>query len=125
MIQNPLASSERPELESVLEALDDEDCRTIIRYLDEPRTASEVSSGCDIPMSTTYRKLDLLRDASLLSEGTQIRSDGHHATRYEVAFDSVRVERTEVNTLEIRIDRPTRTSDERLAAMWNEVRRET
>ena len=88
-------------------------------------TASEVSEACDIPMSTTYRKLDLLSEASLLAEGTQVRSDGHHATQYRLAFDSVTFGLTEARTLSVTIGRPARSAEERLASLWGEVRRET
>ncbi|WP_423750588.1 helix-turn-helix domain-containing protein [Salinirarus marinus] len=125
MVRDPLSGDETPDLQSVLNALDDADCRTIIRHLDEPMTATEVSEECDIPMSTTYRKLDLLADASLLSEATEIRPDGHHATRYEIDFDEVCFGLTESQDLDVSISRPARTAEERLASLWGEVRKET
>lgn len=115
---------EPPELQSVLDALDDPDCRTIVRRLREPMTASEVSTECDIPMSTTYRKLDVLSEASLVEERTEIRSDGHHATQYLVAFDAVSVVRTDDGDLTVTVERPDQTAEERLASIWTEVRRE-
>lgn len=115
---------ETPELQSILGALDDPDCRTIVRHLHEPMTASEVSAECDIPMSTTYRKLETLSDASLVEERTEIRADGHHATQYLVSFDAVSIVRTDGGELEVTVDRPDRTVDERLASIWTEVRRE-
>jgi DNA-binding IclR family transcriptional regulator len=125
MVREPQSGAEAPELQSVLDALDDADCRTIIHHLDEPMTASEVSEACDIPMSTTYRKLDLLTEASLLAESTEIRSDGHHTTRYYVDFDAVEIELTADQTLAVAVARPTRSADERLASLWSEVRKET
>jgi DNA-binding transcriptional ArsR family regulator len=125
MVRDPLRGEDGPDLETVLDALDDPDCRTIIRHLDEPMTASEVSEKCDIPMSTTYRKLDLLSDASLLDEGTQVRSDGHHATQYRIAFEEVTFGLTESRTLSVSVSRPVRSAEERLASLWGEVRRET
>jgi DNA-binding IclR family transcriptional regulator len=125
MVRDPLSGEDSPDLGSVLDALDDADCRTIIRHLDEPMTATEVSEECDIPMSTTYRKLDLLTDASLLTEGTEIRSDGHHAARYELDFETVSIGLTENRELDVSIDRSVRSADERLASLWGEVRKET
>jgi len=124
-VRDPLSGDDPPDLQSVLDALDDADCRTIIEHLDEPMTASEVSEECDIPMSTTYRKLDLLTEASLLVEGTEIRSDGHHATRYRIDFETVEIGLTEDRTLDVSIGRPAQTADERLASIWGEVRKET
>ena len=119
-------SGEEPdELQSVLDALDDADARTIIRGLEEPMTASEISDACDIPLSTTYRKLDLLTEASLLVEGTAIRADGHHATTYDVAFEAVRVLLTDERDFEVEIEGGAQAPDERLADIWSKVRRET
>ena len=119
------AFEEPAELQSVLDALDDADARTIIRGLEEPMTASEISETCDIPLSTTYRKLDLLTEASLLKEGTAIRSDGHHATTYEVSFEAVRVLLTANRDFEVEIEGGAQAADERLADIWSKVRRET
>jgi len=114
-----------PELQLVLDALDDPDCRRIIRHLDEPKTAAQVSEDCDIPTSTTYRKLDLLSDASLLAEGTEVRPDGHHATRYEVDFERVVIELDEDRELDVSLVRPAQRPDQRLASLWSEVRKES
>jgi DNA-binding transcriptional ArsR family regulator len=119
-------SGEEPDdLQSILDALDDTDARAIIRRLDEPMTASEISEACDIPLSTTYRKLDLLTEASLLTEGTAIRADGHHATTYDVSFEAVRVLLTDEREFEVEIEGGARAPDERLADIWSKVRRET
>jgi DNA-binding transcriptional ArsR family regulator len=125
MVRDPLSVEDPPDLQSVLDALDDTACRTIVKHLDEPKTASEISEECDIPMSTTYRKLDLLTEASLLIEGTEIRSDGHHTTRYRVDFEHIEISLTDERKLDATVRRPSRTADERLASMWSEVREET
>jgi DNA-binding transcriptional ArsR family regulator len=114
-----------PSPETVLDALEDPDCREIIRALEEPMTASEVVEACDLPSSTAYRKLDLLTDATLLTEGTELRRDGHHATLYEVAFEEVSFALTPEQELTVTVSRPTERADERLARMWQEVRKET
>jgi len=125
MVRDPFADEEGPDLQNVLDALDDPKCRVIVQHLDEPMTAEEISEACDVPLSTTYRKLDLLTEASLLSERTEIRSDGQHTTRYEVAFDDVRIALDEGRSFDVGITRPERSPDEQLAAMWSEVRKET
>lgn len=120
-----VGDDDEPDLESVLEALDDPVCRRIIRALDEPMTAPEVCDACDIPSSTAYRKLDLLTEADLLEEGTQLRADGHHASVYDVAFEEVVVALEDDQSLSASISRPPRSADERLANIWEEVRKET
>lgn len=125
MVAGPLGSSDLPDLQSVLDALDDEDCRRIIEVLTDPMTAKEISEGCDMPLSTTYRKLDLLTEASLLSERTVIQSDGHHTTQYEIAFERVEIELDDDHDITVAIQRTPESTDERLETLWAEVRKET
>mgnify|MGYP000261682185 FL=1 len=125
MAREPSAE-DAPELQAVLDALDDADARAIITTIEEPATASEVSERCDIPLSTTYRKLELLTEAGLLTEGTEIRSDGHHTTTYAVVFEDVRIALTESREFEVEITRTAeQRPDERLADIWTTVREET
>ena len=123
-VRDPHGGTDAPPLQSVLDALDDPDCREILRRLDGPMTASEVSEECEIPMSTTYRKLDLLSEASLVVESTEIRSDGHHATLYDAGFDAVTIALDD-DAITVSVERPDSRPEERLASMWREVRNET
>ncbi len=125
MVRDPIASESAPSAEEICSALDDPDCREIIRNLDEPMTAAELTSRCDIPQSTLYRKLELLTESTLLEESTEIRRDGHHASKYSVAFDEVTIFLDDDRSLAVKIERPARTADERLAELWSEVRKET
>jgi DNA-binding transcriptional ArsR family regulator len=125
MVRDPFADEGGPGLQSVLDALDDPDCRSIVRAIEEPMTADEISEAADVPLSTTYRKLDLLTEASLLEEGTEIRADGQHASRYAVSFEEVVIALAEDREFEVEISRSPRTADERLADLWSEVRKET
>ncbi|MFB6189223.1 MAG: helix-turn-helix domain-containing protein [Halapricum sp.] len=125
MVRDPFADEDAPELQDVLDALDDPECRTIINVLDEPMTASEISEASDIPLSTTYRKLELMTEASLLEEGVEIRPDGQHASTYELDFEEVIIGLSEERDFEVSIARRARTADERLENLWSEVRKET
>lgn len=125
MVRDPFADENTPGLQQVLDALDDPDCRKIVRAIDEPMTADEISEAAGVPLSTTYRKLDLLTEASLLREETEIRPDGQHASRYSVAFEEVAIGVTDDGEFEVKIARKARTADERLANIWSEVRKET
>ncbi|WP_248516964.1 winged helix-turn-helix domain-containing protein [Salinarchaeum laminariae] len=124
MVRDPFEEAETPELAALLDALSDPDCRELISAIDSPMTAAELSDVCDIPQSTTYRKLDQLSEATLLEELTEIRSDGRHTTRYAIAFENVDVGLDETRSFTVEITRPTRTADERLARMWSEVQKE-
>lgn len=112
---------EGTDLQTVLDALEDPKSRAIVRTLTEPMTAGELADACEIPLSTTYRKLDRLTEASLLDETTTLRSDGHHTTRYDVAFDSVTIALTDDRTFDVAVEpRP----EGRLAALWSEVKKQ-
>jgi DNA-binding transcriptional ArsR family regulator len=128
MVRDPSREEDPPAVDDVLNALADDAARRIIAALAEPKTASDLSEECDIPLSTTYRKLEKLTDASLLEESTDIRRDGQHTTRYSVSFESVTVSVDEADgdrSFDIEFTRPERTRDERLADLWSELREET
>ena len=76
----------------LFDVLGDEDCRAILLATgDEALSASELSEACDLPLSTTYRKLDRLTDAGLLSEGIRLRRSGKHTSEYVRSVDDVHV----------------------------------
>jgi predicted transcriptional regulator len=80
------------ELQAILDALQDVDCRSILAATsEESLSASELSTTCDLPLSTTYRKLDTLADIGLLAERTRLCPDGKHASEYVRVVDDVRV----------------------------------
>ena len=125
MVRDPAAEEETPELTTVLDALDDEDCRRIVGALSEPMTANEISEASGVPLSTTYRKLELLTDSSLLYEGVEVRSDGQHASRYAIDFEEVVIALDEAREFDVDIAHRARSPDQRLENLWSEVRKET
>jgi DNA-binding transcriptional ArsR family regulator len=124
MKREPMAA-EAPAPQDVFAALDDPDCREILRRLDTPMAAKELSEACDIPQSTTYRKLDLLDEASLVEERTEIREDGRHTARYVANFDEISVSLDDDGSLDLAIGREESSPEERLSKLWSEVRTET
>ena len=114
-----------PQPEAVFDALDDDACRAIVRALEEPMTAGEVSEASGVPLSTTYKKLDQLTDAGLLEERTELDPEGHHRSRYFVDFDRLIVALDETREFDVSVDRPSEKPDERLVELWSELRRET
>jgi DNA-binding transcriptional ArsR family regulator len=121
----PVRDGEEPELSAVLTALDDEDCRAILLAADEPRSTQELAERAGVPQSTTYRKVDLLREAHLVEERTEIRADGKHTNTYRTDFEAVRILLDGFERFEVEIERPERTPDTQLADLWREVRKET
>lgn len=125
MVQYSLADEQPPELETVLDALYDDNCRTIIQTLTEPMTVEEITEATDIPQSTTYQKIEKLSEAGLVAEGVERRSDGEFVSQYAVTFGEINVELTEQMSFEIDISHKPQSADEQLIELWSAVRNET
>lgn len=119
MGDNSVSSEDPPELQDVLDALDDPACRTILRETIEPMTANELLDACDIPKSTLYRKLELLSSASLVREQETINPGGGRVIYYERSFEDVTISMDDTGTFSVNVDRPPQSTDERLADIWS------
>jgi len=96
-------------VQEVLDALDDADCRAILDATsEEALTANEISEVHDLPLSTTYRKLDLLTEAGLLEELTRIRQSGKHASEYARLVNDVAITLGSRGETEMRLSREER-----------------
>ncbi|WP_251330400.1 winged helix-turn-helix domain-containing protein [Haloplanus pelagicus] len=81
------------EVQAVLDALHDPDCRAVLDATgEESLSASELSDVCELPLSTTYRKLDTLTGVGLLDERTRLCPDGKHASEYVRSVEHVDVD---------------------------------
>lgn len=114
-----------PDPERVFDTLDDRACREIVESLDQPMTAREISERADIPLSTTYKKLDRLESADLLEEETELDPSGHHRSRYVVNFDRIVVLLDEQNRFSVGIESTLAAAERQLVDAWAAVRRET
>ncbi|MFC7140517.1 helix-turn-helix domain-containing protein [Halosimplex aquaticum] len=119
MEDNSALSPDDTSLTDVLDALDDPECRAVLRETAEPMTATELIDACDIPKSTLYRKLDLLGSADLLRERDIITPGGGRTTKYQRDFDNVMISIDQNDCISVTIDRPQRTADERLEDIWS------
>lgn len=118
MSSNPLSDALTPDLESVIAALADSQCRALVRALDRPMTATELAEVVEMPRSTVYEKLGLLADAGLVR-----KRDAGGAVRYAIDFEEV-VVRPADEDLELSVSRPSKSAAEQLSGMWREVRSE-
>ncbi|GAA0213538.1 helix-turn-helix domain-containing protein [Halobacterium noricense] len=114
-----MSSEDTPEVQDVLDALDDPACRAILQETIEPMTANELLDACDIPKSTLYRKLELLSSASLVREQETINPGGGRVTYYERSFEDVTISMDDTGTFSVSVDRPPKSTDERLADIWS------
>ena len=110
--------------QSLFDALADPDCRRIVLALETPSTAKEVADLCDLPQTSTYRKLELLSDAGLVEERTRVRTDGHHASCYVRDFDGVFVAVGEDQSFDVDVVSESESPDERLARFWSRISEE-
>lgn len=113
-------SEEAPDLTRIVSVLDDEACRRIISVLEEPMTVPEIADVTDLPTSTTYRKVDLLTEASLVNETAALRRGRHHKSRYVVDFDEISIGLDDDHGLRVEVDR----TDRPFAGIWGDVRSE-
>lgn len=125
MIRGSADDQRDPEPETVFGTLDDPACRAIVESLDEPMTAREVSETADVPLSTTYKKLDRLQDASLVTEETEFDPGGHHRARYTVEFDRVIVGLDETNEFAVDVESRLATPEQQLLDVWAAIREES
>jgi|TARA_B100001105_G_scaffold242411_1_gene222566 predicted transcriptional regulator len=68
----------------LLEILSDRYCRTIIEsIMYKPKSVMEITMETQIPMSTTYRKIQILHDNKLLKTSGIITEDGKKLFLYK------------------------------------------
>lgn len=99
------------ELSTLFDALQDSDCRNILEATsDEALSASEMASRCDLPLSTTYRKVEKLQAADLVSENIRIRQSGKHASEYVAAVEDLTLTLDGDGGLTVRLVAPAETA---------------
>lgn len=91
-------------MESILSVLNDEKCRTIMRQLDEPKTADTLSRSCEYSSSTLYRKLEKLLDTGLVERQFVVRSDYSHTSKYVLTFDEISISIDDIRTSVVSAD---------------------
>lgn len=74
----------------VLRALGDEDACRLLGALGVSKTVADLTAEMDIPQSTTYRKIAMLKDLGLVEKQNPSASR-NVATRYHRSFREIRV----------------------------------
>lgn len=89
-------------IQDLLGAFNDPACRDILDATsDGALSANEISDECDLPLSSTYRKLELLTEVGLLEEGTRIRLSGKHTSEYSRKVGDLVLSITSDGTVEL------------------------
>lgn len=116
---------DEPAFPEVLQSLDDDKCRTVLSTLDEPTSANELCEECDLSSSTVYRKLELLREADLVREYTEVRRDGPNTTLYKRDFIDISIGINGMDEFTIDINRPAEGAEDKLATFWSAMKEES
>jgi len=94
------------ERQALLGVLDDADCRDILEVTSKDAlSASEIAENCTLPLSTTYRKINMLTEVGLLEEGTRIRRTGKHTSEYVHRIDDIVISINANGGLELSVTR--------------------
>ncbi len=84
MLQQAFKIEDSDKKESLLEILSDKYCRIIIEsIMDKPKSAIEIVSETKIPVSTVYRRIQMLSDNKLLRISGNISEDGKKSFLYK------------------------------------------
>ncbi|MCA9827779.1 MAG: helix-turn-helix transcriptional regulator [Nitrosopumilus sp.] len=82
-ILNQLKIEESKSKESFLEVLSDKYCRSILEaIMDSPKSAIEISHEKYIPLSTVYRRIQLLHDSKMIQTSGVITEEGKRLFLY-------------------------------------------
>lgn len=109
----------------VLDALADSDALAILAASTaEPLSVRELAERCEIPVSTTYRKVDDLVDAGLLDELTRMGRGGRHVSEYVLGTERIVVSFSGLEAVELdsSSDAPERVGQRRLSIDGETVR---
>lgn len=103
--------------DALLTALQDEDCQAIVEAVeDEALSATELAEVCDLPTSTTYRKLDTLTDAALLDERLRLSTTGSHEREYVAGHVDLTISVGAGATVDVQTERTVTDTADRMRA---------
>ena len=70
--------------DAILEVVSDRYCRAILDcVMDKPKSAIEITAETKIPISTVYRRIQMLHDSKLLAVTGEISEDGKKYFMYK------------------------------------------
>lgn len=89
-ILNHLKIEEPERKESFLEVLSDKYCRSILEaIMNTPKSAIEISRDKSIPLSTVYRRIQLLHDSKMIQTSGVITEEGKRLFLYKSKIKEV------------------------------------
>ena len=73
------------------ELIDLESRHILFSIIKKPKRAQEVSKELNIPLSSVYKKIQSLKECSLISEKSDFIETGHIATFYQSKIEDVKI----------------------------------
>lgn len=90
VLQQTYKVEELQKKENLLEILSDRYCRTIIECItDKSKSAMEIASETKVPISTVYRRIQMLTDGKLLYISGNISEDGKKFFLYKTKVKGI------------------------------------
>lgn len=84
ILQSPYKVVEESKKDDFLEIVSDRYCRSILNaIMDKPKSAIELTVECHIPVSTVYRRIQMLHDAKMLYISGHISEGGKKSFLYK------------------------------------------
>lgn len=109
--------------DDVLDLLGDEYARAILAATSErAMSAADLTRAVEMSQPTASRRLNRLADAGLVTEETQIGTDGHHVAVYRAAVEEIDVQ-VGAGRLTVDVER-TETAADRMRNIWRAMRGE-
>lgn len=108
---------------AVLRVLGNKYNAEILRATHTPKSAQELSDELDMPIATSYRRIEELRDIDLLElEGKELSEEGRRTKVYRRQIDEIDVEFGN-GDIEISIQERTEAKNN-LVDVWSDLRTE-
>ena len=102
ILQNPYKVQEEPMKDNLLEIVSDKYCRSILKaIMEKPKSAMELTRECNIPISTIYRRIQMLHDAKMLYMSGNISEEGKKFFLYKSKIKEIQ---TNFNNGEVQIE---------------------
>lgn len=107
--------------DELLELLGQERVRQILAATShEPRSAKELSTECDVALSTIYRRVEDMTASDLLIERTRVEADGSHHSVYEARIDHLDVD-IDDGTIDVSVH-VREDAAQRFSRIWSDIR---
>jgi predicted transcriptional regulator len=101
VLSSPL-KIEEPLKSDLLGIVSDKYCRCILHaIMDKPKSAMEIAHECKIPISTVYRRIQVLHDAKMLYTSGSISGEGKKFFLYKSKIKEIS---THFNNGEVKVE---------------------